>query len=204
MRRAGLFHTGYGGDLFQFFVWDASSSSERSTLRSIVGVDAERLIWHLGTVNRGELLGLRDVMNASVLAQPRLLNASLPQHLVVANRLEGFSAVSQRDVANIMMITIADYLEQMVDVNAWRDVHQIERPLQLYPGSGQPSIAFHWASAICHAIRTSLEVRVVHACQIEKLDAKGVYHAPDQCDPPAGAGDPTGLQLLYICDQLQG
>ena len=31
------------------------------------------------------------------------------------------------------MVTIADYFDQMVDMNDWRDHHQIESPDVLYP-----------------------------------------------------------------------
>ena len=160
VRRTGLFHTGYSGDLFQFFVWDATSSTARDTLRHIVGTKAERLTWLFGTVSRGSLLGLRDVMNASVLAEPGpALSAAPEAELRVTNRLETTSLLSGRDVANLVVVTIADYLEQMVEVNGWRDIHQVEAPTALYPGGGQPAVALYWASAMCRAVREQLEVR---------------------------------------------
>jgi hypothetical protein len=47
--------------------------------------------------------------------------------------------VSVKDTANILMVTIADYLEQMVDMSGWKDHHQIECPDVLYPGDGKLS-----------------------------------------------------------------
>ena len=38
--RTGLVHTGYSGDLFRFFIWDAASPAERASLRAIIGLEA--------------------------------------------------------------------------------------------------------------------------------------------------------------------
>uniref|UniRef100_A0A7S2XF92 Uncharacterized protein n=1 Tax=Lotharella oceanica TaxID=641309 RepID=A0A7S2XF92_9EUKA len=56
-----------------------------------------------------------------------------------------------------MCVTLADYLDQMVEVNGWRDHHQVESPLKLYPGNQGPAIALYWISGLCRAIRDHLE-----------------------------------------------
>ena len=66
--RAGLWHTSYSGDLFQFTYWDANRTADRAELRSLVGTAAEELIFTFGTVHRATILGLGDVMNTSLLA----------------------------------------------------------------------------------------------------------------------------------------
>lgn len=60
--RAGLWHTSYSGDLFQFAYWDASQPADREELRSVVGAEAEELIFTFGTVHRASILGLGDVL----------------------------------------------------------------------------------------------------------------------------------------------
>merc|ERR1712157_388902 len=76
----------------------------------------------------------------------------------VDNRIMGKCEVSAKDTANILMTTIADYVEQMVDMNGWRDHHQIETPNALYPGDGKPAVAFYWLSSVCRAIKGHLNV----------------------------------------------
>ena len=51
-----------------------------------------------------------------------------------------------------------NYLDQMVSINGWRDVHQSENPLKLYPGDGKPEIAFFWFSSVCKVIAPYLSV----------------------------------------------
>jgi len=158
--RAGLFHTAYSGDLFQFYLWDAANPDERERLRQIVGADAEQLTWLFGTVTRGHLLGLAEVMADA--APPVPLPAKGPflgtSDMVEArHRLRAVINVTYAEVAKLMVITIADYLEQMVEVNGWRDHHQVEQPLRLYAGDDRPALALYWISAICRAVREHLD-----------------------------------------------
>ena len=74
-------------------------------------------------------------------------------------RLHGHVNVSTAVAAKILVVTLADYLEQMVEVNGWRDHHQVFLPLSLYPGDGKPALALYWISRMCRAVRGSrLEV----------------------------------------------
>jgi len=157
VRRCGLFHTAYSGDLFRFFLFDASAGDERAQLRAVVGSDAEQLTWLFGTVHRGALLGLREMMSLD--APPSYTLSSLEtQYVSVAHRLHGAVEVSKAEIAKLMVVTIADYLEQLVDVNGWRDHHQVEAPSALWPGSGRPGLGLHWAASLCQAVRSHLEV----------------------------------------------
>eukprot|EP00956_Cyclotella_meneghiniana_P025842 scaffold54718_cov22-Cyclotella_meneghiniana.AAC.1 len=155
VRRTGLFHTAYGGDLFGFAKWDASSMSHREELRNITGEDSEALTYLFGTVNRGALLNLAGLMANDTIDER--LSSDSPD-VIVEHRISGLISVSAADIAKIMVVTMADYLEQMVEVNGWRDHHQVEEPLKLYPGGGRPATAFYWISKICRAVRNALEV----------------------------------------------
>ena len=158
VRRAGLFHTAYSGDLFQFYVFDASSSADRSELRGIIGTEAESLVHMFGTVHRGQLVGLSDAINDTAGAAPPAMSGAPDDATLVADRLLGERRVSNREASKLMVVTIADYLEQMVEVNGWRDHHQVEMPEALYPGDGKPALALHWMSHVCLAVRGQLEV----------------------------------------------
>mmetsp|Transcript_24943 Transcript_24943/g.63309 ORF Transcript_24943/g.63309 Transcript_24943/m.63309 type:complete len:391 (-) Transcript_24943:66-1238(-) len=162
--RAGLFHTGYSGDLFQFFLYDATNATDRSSLRAIVGEPAELLTWRFGTVARSELLNLSEVMRLD--APPPPMTSGAADLVSVSHRLEGSTTLRNADVAKVLIITLADYLEQMVETNGWRDHHQVDQPTELYPGDGKPAIAMHWLSSICNAIAPHLEVipPVFHGC----------------------------------------
>lgn len=154
--RLGLFHTGYSGDLFHFYLFDAASDSGRSVLRDIVGDEAEGLIYLFGTVNRGSLAGLSGAMNRSHFMVPSYLQRDINHP--VYHRIEGSVAVSSRTVAKLIVATMADYIDQMVLVNGWRDHHQVEVPQRLYPGGGKPEVALFWMSHMCRAVRSELEV----------------------------------------------
>jgi hypothetical protein len=157
--RLGLFHTAYSGDLFHFYVLDASSADGRLELQNIIGTDAENLVYLFGTVNRGSLIGLSRTMNASDPRGPDILNKTDGNsYYTVYNRITGSIDVNSKDVAKLLVATMADYLDQMVTVNGWRDHHQVKNPSSLYPGTGKPTTALYWISAICRAIRAELDV----------------------------------------------
>ena len=154
VRRTGLVHTAYSGDLFQFYLFDANSEHERAELREILGESSEALTYLFGTVNRGDLCGFKSVVNQTT---PFATPPSGIQ--TVHHRIEGEWHMSEADAANILMVTIADYLDQMVETNGWRDHHQIEEGADvLYPGDGKPAVGFYWFSAVCNAIKDHLEV----------------------------------------------
>lgn len=71
----------------------------------------------------------------------------------------GYQECESVDAANSLVVTIADYLDEMVEMNGWRDHYQIkEGASNLYPGSGRPAVGFYWFSAVCYAIKDHLEV----------------------------------------------
>jgi hypothetical protein len=155
VRRTGLVHTAYSGDLFQFFLFDANKEEERAELREILGEKGEALTYLFGTVNRGGLCHFKDVVN-----RVRSDAECSAGNQTVHHRTDvGSWDMEPADAANILMVTIADYLDQMVDTNGWRDHHQIEDGgKQLYPGNGRPALGFYWFSSVCHAIKDYLEV----------------------------------------------
>mmetsp|Transcript_18361 Transcript_18361/g.25897 ORF Transcript_18361/g.25897 Transcript_18361/m.25897 type:complete len:451 (+) Transcript_18361:467-1819(+) len=153
VRRAGLLHTAYSGDLFQFYIFKGEDEDDRNKVRDIIGEKSEALAWLFGTVNRGRLCGFGDVVNRSM---ERALPLETPT--VIEHRLKGTHEMSVQDTANILMVTIADYLDQMVDMNAWRDHHQIESPDVLYPGDGKPAVALYWITTVAQTIAPHLEV----------------------------------------------
>ena len=102
---------------------------------------------------------LSEVMHVATLKEPSPLRGGDEDTVVVHNRASGRDVhLTSREVAKLMIVTIADYIEQMVEVNGWRDHHQVERPLSLFPGDGKPTVALYWMSAICRAVRENLEV----------------------------------------------
>jgi len=153
VRRTGLLHTAYSGDLFQFYIFRGESEEDREKVRDIIGLESEKLTWLFGTVNRGRLCGFGDVVNRSM---ERALPLEGPT--VIEHRLKGTHEMSVQDTANILMVTIADYLDQMVDMNAWRDHHQMESPDVLYPGDGKPAVALYWMTTVAQTIASNLEV----------------------------------------------
>lgn len=100
----------------------------------------------------------------------------------VPHRTLGEVVLSGAEVAKLLIVTIADYLDQMVVENGWRDHHQVDAPLSLYPGDGRPTIALYWFSSMCLAIRDFLTVvpPIFHNCTVElsledELAARDLY-----------------------------
>ena len=164
LTRTGLVHTAYSGDLFQFFLFDANKDEERAELRGILGEEAEALTYLFGTINRGVLCHFKNVVNR---LRPDALCTG--ENMTVHHRtVKGELEVTPQDAASILMVTIADYLDQMVDTNGWRDHHQMEDGgSQLYPGDGRPALGFYWFSSVCFGIKDYLEVvpSIFNYCQ---------------------------------------
>lgn len=164
VKRTGLVHTAYSGDLFQFFLFDANKEDDRNQLRDIIGTEAEALTYLFGTVNRGGLCHFKDVVDRVRLHAHCPSDKQTVHHRSTVGKWD----VDPVDAANILMVTIADYLDQMVDTNGWRDHHQMEDGgHQLYPGNGRPALGFYWFSSVCYAIKEHLEVipPVFNYCQ---------------------------------------
>jgi hypothetical protein len=105
------------GDLFRFFLYDATNVADRSSLRAIVGEPAELLTWRFGTVARGELLNLAEAIQLD--APPPSMTSNPADLVSVSHRLDNSTTLTHADVAKILIVTIADYLEQMVETNGW-------------------------------------------------------------------------------------
>lgn len=146
--RVGLFHTVYGGDLFIFYYFNPNDDPDREELRNIIGTKAEQLTYLFGTMDRN---GVNHTIFTEGSLNTSLLNIRTSSGMIKKR-------ISAEDQAAVMIVTIADYLDQMVSVNSWRDIHQSENPLKLYPGDGKPEIAFFWFSYVCKAIAPYLSV----------------------------------------------
>lgn len=140
--RAGLFHTGYSGDVFIFHYFNSWSTHDRQALRDVIGNQAELLVFLFGTLDRTSI-------NQTLFSES---DATLSREPIVIRSRHGPVMVTPEQQAMIMIITVADYLDQMVSVNAWRGVHQQEYPQHLYPGTGKPEIAFYWMSRVCKRV----------------------------------------------------
>lgn len=148
--RAGMFHTAYGGDLFIFSTLDPfEPTTSRQRLRAVVGEEAEALTWQFGTAARS--LVNRSLHLASDAALP-------PGGMTLASFAGGEHELPARQIAKIMVVTIADYLDQLVEVNNWRDFHSYDAPSVLFPGPLKPEVALYWMSRVCRGIREHLDV----------------------------------------------
>jgi hypothetical protein len=182
--RAGLFHTGYSGDIFQFFFWNAADSLQRQELREIVGVDAEQLIWLFGTLHRGKIFGLESLLgNGNGKDIDDAAGHALDTSLVIPHRLTGNYTLADKMAAKIVVVTLADYLDQMVENNGWRDHHQVESPLSLYPGDMRPAVCLvvecylKFGSAF-FTLCNNMYVYAMHPNQLPVLDLGHVQVIP--------------------------
>ena len=152
--RTGLVHTAYSGDLFPFFAFDAALSSERARLAQLIGEEAEPLAHLFGTVARHEFVGLGRMMsNLTIDAE------DLAGPVLARSRLGPDVELDATVVAELIVITLADYLDQTLEVNGWRDHHMVD-PLEtpLFPGDMRPEVCLFWMAAACRAVKDFLEV----------------------------------------------
>ena len=157
----GLTHNSYGGDLYQFFLWD--SLNDRESLSDLIGPNAEALTHLFGTINRGQLNGLEQLMGKQLKEMKPMVG-----NFTITSRTEGETTIPAKTAAKILIVTVADYLDQMVEQNGWRDHHQVDIAVdRLYPGDGRPTIAFYWFSQVCRSVRNQLDVipPIFDSCQ---------------------------------------
>jgi hypothetical protein len=126
--------------------FDAATSRER--LRAVVDYDAEALVWDFGTLARGFVNKSLHVARDATLTG----NMSLQSFVGEARNL------TAKQIAKIMIVTLADYMDQLVEINLWRDFNSHEPPSVLYPGLMKPEVALYWISRTCKGIREHLEV----------------------------------------------
>ena len=165
VRRAGLLHTAYSGDLFQFYLFDSNNEEDRDEVKDLLGEQAEALTYLFGTTHRGPLCHFKDVVNN---IRPDSVCTTNETHTIEHRGSEsGTWDVDRKTAANILIVTIADYLDQMVESNGWKH-HQSENGGDsLYPGNGIPEVGFYWLSAVCYGIRDHLDVipSIFNHCQ---------------------------------------
>jgi len=152
VNRVGLFHSSFSGDLFMFHYLSDGEEGDREVLRDVIGEHAERLTHTFGITKRGWV-------NDTLFSQP---DATLDGDTITVQARTNLTyfnlTISTKDSAKIMIASIADVFDQMLQVNAWREGHQQEVPTQLYPGQVRPDIGMHWMSRVCAGIRHLLEV----------------------------------------------
>lgn len=158
VRRTGLVHTAYSGDLFMFYLFDSNSEVERQELRDILGEKAEALTYLFGTVDRGSLFNFKNAQNDDIEVK-WTGNSNGTQTVMHRGSAAATIDVTIHEAAALLMVTIADYLDQMVETNGWKDHHQIEDGgSNLYPGNGMPALGFYWFSSVCNGIKDYLDV----------------------------------------------
>jgi len=151
--RAGLLHTAYSGDLFYFALARSEVAEDRAALRALVGPEAERLVHLFGAVHRGSIMDC-ILRTGALPAQGLEVRWNRATDAAIAG--SPTVQVTAQDCALLMFITVADYLEQAVASNAWKDIYQEQTPASLWPGSGKPATCFHWLSKLCAASRPYL------------------------------------------------
>ena len=151
--RAGLLHTAYSGDVFYFALARSEHAGDRAGLSALIGPDAERLVHQFGALHRGTIVSA-ILETGEIPVQGIDVRWNRPADAAVAGA--DSVRVSAQDCAFLMFITVADYLEQAVASNAWKDIYQVETPGTLWPGSGKPATCLHWLSKLARAARPHL------------------------------------------------
>lgn len=151
--RAGMLHTTYSGDVFYFALARSENAADRAAVRNLVGEEAERLVHLFGAVHRGTII---DVILSTGEIPAEGVDVRWNRAADAAVAGAEVERVSARDCASLMLLTVADYLEQAVASNAWKDIYQVDSPHTLWPGSGKPATCLHWLSKLARAARPHL------------------------------------------------
>jgi len=124
---AGLFHSIYGTESFQY---EHARHVTRENIRSVIGVDAERLAWLFGMGTKESIWrGLRDQAAARTARVPTLT------HRVTGEQLQ----CADREFLGLACILVANALDQAVHLPERYRTEQLipfERLLPLIPAAG--------------------------------------------------------------------
>jgi len=172
--RAGLLHTTYSGDLFYFALARSENLADRAAIRALVGEEAERLVHQFGALHRGTIM---DVIQRTGHIPEEGIDVRWNRAADAAAAGSAVVRVSALDCALLMFVTVADYLEQAVASNAWKDIYQVESPSTLWPGSGKPATCFHWLSKLARAAKVHLPIGVATPPIFDACSATLAEHA---------------------------
>lgn len=152
--RLGLMHSVYSNSFVRMKVFDGELAAGRDAVRRLIGEEAERLVHLFCTIRRDELLPRGDLaVSADGIEVGTLLG-------------EGKVRLSRRDLGIFLVVTMADYAEQLF---GWQDrlFALPERdgtlrggPRALWPGDNRPGL---WMG-----LNALLALRAA-ACGIEPL-----------------------------------
>eukprot|EP01047_Picozoa_sp_COSAG01_P019944 COSAG01_NODE_1123_length_11617_cov_13.832769_6_plen_255_part_00 len=158
--RCGLFHSAYTRDGFYFRYFDIHQSESRALLSSVVGAEAEQLVWNYCVAEslwgHGEFSGKPDPSAGGlVLGEPLdPAGQSFPSR-ADPSKLIRFTA---KEIAAHLVIFVADLAEQMCDVISYVSVYHHEVSERLWPGTGQPGLGMSTFSRMLVSAAPYLQV----------------------------------------------
>ena len=69
------------------------------------------------------------------------------------SRISGRLNLTNQEVAELLVVTAADYVDQTLDVNGWRDHHMVEpHETPIFPGTGRPELSLFWIASALRAV----------------------------------------------------
>jgi hypothetical protein len=132
--RLGLMHSVYSNSFVRMKVFDAEQAAGREAVRSLIGEEAERLVYLFCAIRREELLPLGDL--------------AVPDDgiRVGLHHRDETVQLSRRDLGVFLVVTMADYAEQLFGwqdrLFASPDGDGVRRggPHALWPGDNRPGL----------------------------------------------------------------
>jgi len=160
--RCGMFHSIYSGQVFYFREMDMTSLSDRQKLRDVVGERAEQTIYNFCDTNRQKSMPLADYSGteSSELLKPLIeIGKPLTQNAydfelkIDPSRTH---RLTSGELAEVILVTVADIAEQLVGTNTFLDIYQKPEPTELWPGDGSPGLGYSFFSKMCYTARPFL------------------------------------------------
>ena len=203
--RCGLFHSSYSKLGFNFRYFDINKKDDRKMLASVIGDDAEHLVWqychHAYIWDVRESFGPKEIWkslpgnlgkmeinpNYPILGEP--LNPNGYDIPSIVNPSETIHFTPE-EIANYFVVFAADVIDQFTDVTSYSQIYTPGlsvngKATRIWPGTGKPgmmsnSLGFAFFSRMLYTARDYLKVvpPVFNNCTVI-LDQKDEKEARD-------------------------
>ena len=144
--RCGLLHSAYTRPGFYFRYFDFHKSGDRQLVSSVLGADAELLVYkYCAPINLWQTFNEDTKVYDGLPSQIILGEPIPPDGTDLPMRTDPSKTIhlSAKEIAHYLVVMVADIAEQMTPVISYREVYHEVNPTKLWPGSGEPQAGFY-------------------------------------------------------------
>jgi len=146
--RLGLFHSAYSNSFVSMNLYNPDTEAGRAELRSLIGAEAEVLVWKFCVINRQEMENM-VVQTGSIPKEGRTF-----KHIRTGEPVD----CSAAEIGAFMVETLADYQDQSF---GWQSDMEAGRSRAIWPGVFRPTLRMSKVSKMAVATRAHGQLAVV-------------------------------------------